>query len=142
VENVSDGEAGFMLGRSLADAVARRAEVEGTRTVVTERRGDAAQLTHGLRDTAIDVRAWPAEAGRPPQNFFQMAVPLEAGDPGPVLAVSGCADLTRFRRGWDQAMIVETVTVAAGPGASRTYSLIRLDGRVGSVVGPDVCPDA
>ncbi len=132
-----------VLGWSaLAGAVARRAEAEGARTVVAERRGDAANLTYGLRDVPVDVRVWPAEVGRAPQNYFQMARPLDASDAGRVLAVSACADLARFGRGWSQAEIVETITVAAGPGASRTYRLIRLDGRVGQVLGPDVCPNA
>ncbi len=132
-----------VLGWSaLSDAVARRADAEGVSKVVAERRGDAAQLTHGLRRTEIDVRAWPAEVGIPPQNYFQMARPLTGSDGAPVLAVSACADLARFRGRWDRAEVLETVTVAAGPGASRTYSLIRLDGPQGEVAAPGGCPDA
>lgn len=124
----------------LAGAVARRAQAEGAGTVVGERRGDVAQLTYGLRAARLDVRAWPAEVGRPPRNYFQTAQPLQGGGPGAVLAVSACADLTRFERRWTRAEVVETVTVAAGPGASRTYGLIRLEGPIGQIVAPAACP--
>ncbi len=118
-----------VLGWSaLAEAVARRARAEGAGTVVAERRGDAAQLTHGLRGTRINARVWPARDGQAPKNYFQMAQPLEPNRAGPVLVVSASADLTRFRNAWDRAEVVETVTVGAGPGATRTYELIRLDG--------------
>ena len=126
----------------LAGAVARRAQAEGAGTVVGERRGDVAQLTYGLRDVPVDVRAWPEPDGSGPQNYFQMARPLTGSDGGPVLAVSACADLGRFRGRWARAEVVETVTVSAGPGASRTYSLIRLNGPQGEVAAPGSCPDA
>jgi len=128
--------------RVLADAVERQVEAAGATVVVAERRGDAAQLTYGLRDTALDVRAWPTEPGRAPQNYFQMARPLAAADRGPVLAVTECLDAARFRSGWARVDVIGRVTVAAGPGESRTYGLFRLKTPRGPVRPPAPCPEA
>jgi hypothetical protein len=69
-----------------------------------------------------------------------MARPLTGANVGPVLAVTECSDVARFRQGWRQVEQIATATVDAGPGATRTYSLIRLDQRIGPVARPPDCP--
>ncbi len=126
---------------ALSDAVVRRAKAEGASTIVTERRGDAAQLTYGLRATGLSVRAWPAPVPGAPRDYFQMTRSLTSDVSGPVLAVSDCADPGRFGAGWARAETIQTVTVAAGPGAERTYHLIRLERPTGAIARPPSCPD-
>jgi hypothetical protein len=108
--------------------------------IVAERRGDVAQLTHGLRGQGLLVRAWPEPWPGVPRDYFQMARPLTGANVGPVLAVTECSDVARFRQGWRQVEQIATATVDAGPGATRTYSLIRLDQRIGPVARPPDCP--
>jgi hypothetical protein len=127
---------------ALSDAAARQSEATGISTIVAERRGDVAQLTYGLRGQGLEVRAWPAPAAEGPRDYFQMTRPLTDADGGPVLAVTECSDVARFRPGWRQVEQIETATVIAGPGATRTYSLIRLDQRIGPVERPPDCPGA
>ncbi len=117
---------GSVMGWSaLSDAVARQAGATGISTIVAERRGDVAQLTYGLRGQGLEVRAWPAPAAEGPRDYFQMTRPLTGMDGGPVLAVTECSDVARFRQGW-----------------RRVYSLIRLDQRIGPVGRPPDCPGA
>lgn len=127
---------------ALTNGVARQAGATGISTIVAERRGDVAQLTHGLRGQGLEVRAWPAPAAESPRDYFQMTRPLTDADGGPVLAVTECSDVARFRPGWRQVEQIATATVIAGPGATRTYSLIRLDQRIGPVERPPDCPGA
>ena len=125
------------MGRAVAD----RAQAEGAGVVVVERRGEAANLTHALRETGLDVRVWPPEVAGRPQDHFQMTRPLTGAEPGPVLAASACADAGRFV-GWTRARPVGTATVAAGAGATRTLHLFRLSGPTGPARRPGPCPDA
>jgi hypothetical protein len=132
---------GSVMGWSaLSGAVSRAAGATGVSMIVAERRGDVAQLTHGLRGQGLLVRAWPAPWPGVPRDYFQMARPLTGANVGPVLAVTECSDVARFRQGWRQVEQIATATVDAGPGATRTYSLIRLDQRIGPVARPPDCP--
>jgi 4-amino-4-deoxy-L-arabinose transferase-like glycosyltransferase len=132
-----------VLGWSaLSEAVARRAEGTGVRVIVAERRGDAAQLSYGLRNTRLQVRVWPAAEGEAPRDYFQMARPLTVRDGAPVMVVTECADLERFRQGWGRVEPLGVTTAAAGPGAERTYSLIGLDDPRAPSLLPGECPGA
>lgn len=132
-----------VLGWSaLSRAAARQAEAAGVGVIVVERRGDAAQLTYGLRDARLEVRTWPAQQGEAPRDYFQMARPLSVADDAPVMVVTACSDLDRFRDGWGQVERLGMATVAAGPGAERTYSMIRLSDPGAASAEPADCPAA
>ncbi len=72
--------------REMAEAAGNKAQAEGYRAIVTDRRAFAAELHYYLRDRQIPVVALRGEG--PPRDHFEMARPLTAETPRPVLMVS------------------------------------------------------
>jgi len=76
-----------LLGwRAMAEAAAAKAEAEGYRAIVTDKRALAAELHYYLRDRHIPVVAM--RGGGAPHDHFELTRPLNADTPRPVLMVS------------------------------------------------------
>lgn len=107
--------------------VARAARAEGAVAVITERRRDAAALTHHLRGEDLPVLAWPGPGGVP-DDHFQMTVPVTGREGGPLLIVAGCAGTDRISVAADGVVALGPLEVATGPGETRTLWLFRAEG--------------
>jgi 4-amino-4-deoxy-L-arabinose transferase-like glycosyltransferase len=72
--------------RAMAEAAGDKAEAEGYRAIVTDKRAFAAELHYYLRDRHIPVVALRGEG--PPRDHFELTRPLDDKTPRPVLMVS------------------------------------------------------
>ena len=72
--------------RAMAEAAVAKAEAEGYRAIVTDKRAFAAELHYYLRDRHIPVVA--LRGNGPPRDHFELTRPLTADTPRPVLMVS------------------------------------------------------
>lgn len=124
---------------ALAHAVAGRAAAEGARTVVVETRSHAALLIYYGRDHPVTVKAWPPLVAGNPQDHFQMTRPLTGRETGPVLAVTSCPGVARFK-GWGGVTALGVVTVPVA-GGKREAQLFRLENPVLPPVRPPPCSD-
>jgi len=71
-----------------AEAIAAAARESGARTIVANRRADAAGLIYHLRDSGLAI-AVPVEPGHPPRDHFQMTRPFSVALPAPGLEIGG-----------------------------------------------------
>ncbi len=118
---------------ALSEAVAAHARDQALRTVITETRTDAAQLTYYLRHTALKVRVWPAMPGQDPEHYYEMARALDASDTGhPALLVTACPEPSRV----PGARPLPSVIVATGPTGQRERHLFVVPGDAGGRPAP------
>lgn len=110
--------------RALGERTGELARRAGAPTVAAESRYAVASLTYYLRDSGRAVRAWPA-AG-PPNDHFQLAQPLAASSPGPVLFVSQCPGEARLAAHYAKVEPLGGISTPTGPHTSQSYFAFRL----------------
>lgn len=125
---------------TFTDAIADRAEANGTVTLVAERRSEIAALAYYGRDRAVTAKAWPPASGQPPQNHFQMTRALTGEEVGPVLAISPCAGAARFAASYARVIDLGPMSTPVGPIEERRVHLFLLSDARLPLVAPGPCP--
>jgi 4-amino-4-deoxy-L-arabinose transferase-like glycosyltransferase len=122
--------------RAMAAEVEAARRAAGARTVATDRRAEAALFTYYLRESPASVVAW--RGGEGVANQFELAAPLTAAAPGPVLLVTGCPATGRLERGYAEVRALGPRTIATGRTTTRTMHLFLLHGPRGEPppIGP------
>ena len=120
--------------RGLGEAVARKAQDAGAKTVASEGRQELASLVYYLRAAPQPVKSWPS--GENPDNQFDMSHPLDRTAVEPILFVSNCPHPARLAKVFPQVTPLGPLVVRNGPMSQRTFHTFLLSGGPAGTSGP------